>query len=391
MLVVVEDPFSADLLHQVVRGGGRGRGACCGREHRIRAPESPRPPESLPGGGGRQAEAPMAPGGGREGGPDAPWADSGCRATFLKRPPFTRPLRSPPARPCLGRHDHAGGEGRGGRRCSRTDRPTSQGHASRHRPRSAGRPAARRAVRPGLHAGVAGSPGSHRRASAEKAAVRPAGGGGGRPADPGVAPKALDDQRGRPPPARRCPRSRRDPASGHARGGLERGDVGFPAGAEAGGPRPRGANGGPRIGRLGGERAVSSQTRVVRPSIWTLPFRASSRRLFDTDCEFLSGAVPLSRCRRPPTSASSPRPAAGRAPSSTSRWWWPPVTPRRPGGWPRTPSRRSRQPVCRAKMRIADLGPVAPGVIAGPLRAGDSLAEGGEPVDLRCGVEPPPA
>ena len=49
------------------------------------------------------------------------------------------------------------------------------------------------------------------------------------------------------------------------------------------------------------------------------------------------------------------------------------------------------QPVCRAKMRIADLGPVAPGVVAGPLRAGDSLAEGGEPVDLRCGVEPPVA
>ena len=47
------------------------------------------------------------------------------------------------------------------------------------------------------------------------------------------------------------------------------------------------------------------------------------------------------------------------------------------------------QPVCRAKMRIADLGPVVPGVVAGPLRAGDSLAEGGEPVDLRCGVEPP--
>jgi hypothetical protein len=46
------------------------------------------------------------------------------------------------------------------------------------------------------------------------------------------------------------------------------------------------------------------------------------------------------------------------------------------------------QPVCRAKMRIADLGPVAAGVVAGPLRAGDSLAEGGEPVDLRCGVEP---
>ena len=46
------------------------------------------------------------------------------------------------------------------------------------------------------------------------------------------------------------------------------------------------------------------------------------------------------------------------------------------------------QPVCRAKMRIADLGPVTAGVIAGPLRAGDSLAAAGEPVDLRCGVEP---
>jgi hypothetical protein len=43
------------------------------------------------------------------------------------------------------------------------------------------------------------------------------------------------------------------------------------------------------------------------------------------------------------------------------------------------------QPVCRAKMRISDLGPVAPGVVAGPLRAGESLAAGGEPVDLRCG------
>ncbi len=42
------------------------------------------------------------------------------------------------------------------------------------------------------------------------------------------------------------------------------------------------------------------------------------------------------------------------------------------------------QPVCRTKMRIADLGPVAPGVVAGPLRAGDSLAAGGTPVDLRC-------
>ena len=43
------------------------------------------------------------------------------------------------------------------------------------------------------------------------------------------------------------------------------------------------------------------------------------------------------------------------------------------------------QPVCRAKMRIADLGPVAAGVVAGPLKAGDSLAEAGVQVDLRCG------
>ncbi len=42
------------------------------------------------------------------------------------------------------------------------------------------------------------------------------------------------------------------------------------------------------------------------------------------------------------------------------------------------------QPVCRTKMRIADLGPVEAGVVAGPLRAGDSLAAGGTPVDLRC-------
>ncbi len=44
-----------------------------------------------------------------------------------------------------------------------------------------------------------------------------------------------------------------------------------------------------------------------------------------------------------------------------------------------------RQPVCRTKMRIADLGPVTAGVVAGPLRAGESLASTGDPVDLRCG------
>jgi hypothetical protein len=44
-----------------------------------------------------------------------------------------------------------------------------------------------------------------------------------------------------------------------------------------------------------------------------------------------------------------------------------------------------RQPVCRTKMRIADLGPIAAGVVVGPLKAGESLAAAGDPVDLRCG------
>ena len=48
------------------------------------------------------------------------------------------------------------------------------------------------------------------------------------------------------------------------------------------------------------------------------------------------------------------------------------------------------QPVCRARMRIADLGPAAPGVIAGPTRSGEPLAAGVE-VDARCGVESPAA
>lgn len=49
------------------------------------------------------------------------------------------------------------------------------------------------------------------------------------------------------------------------------------------------------------------------------------------------------------------------------------------------------QPVCRAKMRIADLGPIAAGVVAGPLRAGETLTAAGVPVDLRCGDPSPPA
>ncbi len=47
------------------------------------------------------------------------------------------------------------------------------------------------------------------------------------------------------------------------------------------------------------------------------------------------------------------------------------------------------QPVCRAKMRVADLGPIEAGLTVGPRRAGEGLADGGEPVELRCGVELP--
>jgi hypothetical protein len=46
------------------------------------------------------------------------------------------------------------------------------------------------------------------------------------------------------------------------------------------------------------------------------------------------------------------------------------------------------QPVCRAKMRIVDLGPVAPGVVAGPRRSGESYAAEGIDIGRRCGVEP---
>jgi hypothetical protein len=49
----------------------------------------------------------------------------------------------------------------------------------------------------------------------------------------------------------------------------------------------------------------------------------------------------------------------------------------------------ARQPVCRAKMRIADLGPLDEELVLGPRRAGGSLSADGEPVELRCGVELP--
>jgi len=47
------------------------------------------------------------------------------------------------------------------------------------------------------------------------------------------------------------------------------------------------------------------------------------------------------------------------------------------------------QPVCRAKMRIADLGPVGPGAVTAPRRHGDLFAARGVPVAQRC--DPPPA
>lgn len=46
------------------------------------------------------------------------------------------------------------------------------------------------------------------------------------------------------------------------------------------------------------------------------------------------------------------------------------------------------QPVCRARMRIADLGPVRAGVVAGPRRAGEPYAADFREVDARCGEEP---
>lgn len=46
------------------------------------------------------------------------------------------------------------------------------------------------------------------------------------------------------------------------------------------------------------------------------------------------------------------------------------------------------QPVCRARMRLADLGPVAPGVVAGPRRNGEPFPAERRTVDARCGDEP---
>lgn len=42
------------------------------------------------------------------------------------------------------------------------------------------------------------------------------------------------------------------------------------------------------------------------------------------------------------------------------------------------------QPVCRARMRLFDLGPVAAGVVAGPRRGGEDYPEPALTTDVRC-------
>ena len=46
------------------------------------------------------------------------------------------------------------------------------------------------------------------------------------------------------------------------------------------------------------------------------------------------------------------------------------------------------QPICRAKMRIADLGRIAEGALAAPRRAGAALSDDWQPVDRRCDPVP---
>jgi hypothetical protein len=48
------------------------------------------------------------------------------------------------------------------------------------------------------------------------------------------------------------------------------------------------------------------------------------------------------------------------------------------------------QPVCRAKMRIADLGPVREGAATPPRRHGELFAAGGASTALRCDPAPEP-
>jgi len=49
---------------------------------------------------------------------------------------------------------------------------------------------------------------------------------------------------------------------------------------------------------------------------------------------------------------------------------------------------RVAQPICRAKMHIADLGPVRPGAATAPRRHGESYAAGGVHVPQRCDPSP---
>jgi hypothetical protein len=46
------------------------------------------------------------------------------------------------------------------------------------------------------------------------------------------------------------------------------------------------------------------------------------------------------------------------------------------------------QPVCRARMRIADLGPACAGAVTAPRRHGEAFAADGVAVELRCDPEP---
>jgi len=48
---------------------------------------------------------------------------------------------------------------------------------------------------------------------------------------------------------------------------------------------------------------------------------------------------------------------------------------------------QARQPVCRAKMRLRDLGPLGAELVVGPLTGAASMLEAGDPSGRRCGPE----
>jgi hypothetical protein len=50
----------------------------------------------------------------------------------------------------------------------------------------------------------------------------------------------------------------------------------------------------------------------------------------------------------------------------------------------------ANQPICRAKMRIAELGEVTEGAVIGPREAGTSLGAGGRALERRCDPEGAP-